>query len=287
MKPDYYAPTSLADAFGVLSQANGKAVLAAGATDLMLALRSHERKPALVIDLSRLGLDAIRQADGEIILGACVTHTQLIQSPLVQAHLPALAAACSTIGGPPVRNRGTLGGNLANGSPAADSAPPLLAYDAWLGLASAAGIRQVGLADFFLAPRQTILGADEVILEIHVPLPAGRTGAHFIKLGKRNAMAVAVVSVAVRLTLDEWGRIETARIALGSVAPIPLRANAAEAAVQGAPIVEARIAQAAALAPQAASPISDVRASAAYRSQMVAVLTRRALTAARERLERS
>jgi CO/xanthine dehydrogenase FAD-binding subunit len=285
MNPDYYAPTTIEDALRALRQSAGSAVLAAGATDLMLALRSQTCQPALVIDLSRLALDGIRLEQGQIILGACVTHTQLIASPLVRAHLPALAAACSTIGGPPVRNRGTLGGNLANGSPAADSALPLLAYDARLALASLAGERQVELVDFFLGPRQTILHAGEMIVEIHVPLPPERTGAHFIKLGKRNAMAVAVVSVAARLSLDGAGRVETARLALGSVAPTPLRARAAEATLQGATCDPTRIAQAAGLAQQAASPISDVRASAEYRRQMVAVLTRRALAAAWDTLE--
>ena len=286
MKLDYIAPTSMREALARLQEAEGKAVLAAGGTDLIPALRQGDRDPALVIDLGRLALSDMRLVDGMICLGSGVTHTRLIESPLVQQHLPALAAACREIGGPPVRNRGTLGGNLANASPAADTAPPLLTYDAELALVSPTGTRCVALKDFFLGPRRTVLAPGELILEIRVPLPAPNSAASFIKLGKRSAMAIAVVSAAARLVAGEDGTITAARIALGSVAPTPIRAYAAEKLLEGRALRPEDIQAAAALARQSVQPITDVRASAEYRSRMVEVLTRRALTAAWDVLHR-
>ncbi len=291
MRLEYIAPTSVDEALERLQAAGGRAALAAGGTDLIPALRAEARQVDLVIDLGRLAgegarYSTIRLEQGTLCLGAGVTHTQVIESALVQQHLPALAAACAEIGGPPVRNRGTLGGNLANASPAADSAPPLLAYDAGLLLVSPAGERRVALQDFFLGPRRTLLKPDELILEIGVPLPPAATAASFIKLGRRSAMAIAVVSAAARLSLDESGRVSQARLALGSVAPIPLRAFAAEQALQGQELQPALLQAAAELARQAVQPISDVRASAEYRSRMVEVLSRRALHTAWEALQR-
>jgi carbon-monoxide dehydrogenase medium subunit len=239
-----------------------------------------------LINLSRLAFHAVSEKGNEICLGALATHTQIVNSKPLQECYPALVSACREIGAPPVRNRGTLGGNLANASPAADAALPLLIYDAQVGLAGPDGERQLALKDFFLGPGQNRLHADEFIREIRLPrLPAG-TAAVFIKLGNRQAMAVAVASVAVRLSLDERARVSQARIALGSVGPTPLRATAAEAAIESYPLTTETIRAAALAAREAATPISDVRATANFRRQMVEVLVRRALHTAWGQLAR-
>lgn len=281
--PEYIAPTTLDEALECLA-ASDSARIAAGGTDLVPQMRRSDAVPALLIDVRRLPLDAVEQQGDNVVIGARLTHTQLTRSDVLARHFPALLAACRSIGGPPVRNRGTLGGNLANASPAADTAPPLLAYDALITLVSQRGQRTLPLADFFTGPGATVLAPDELILSVRVPLPPPRTAAVFLKLGKRRAMAIAVASVAARLTVDAGGRVTVARIALGSVGPTPLRAVRAEAVLQGARLDEEVVASAARQARDQASPISDIRASADYRRRLVEVLTRRALMAAWQQL---
>lgn len=277
MKPNYYAPATLEEAFDCLKAGRGPAAVIAGGTDLIPELRLRNREIARVVDLRHLHLDTIRVENGALILGAVLTHAQVSDSEEIRRCLPMLAAACSEVGGLPVRNRGTLGGNLATASPAADAAPPLLAYDAEVELSGAGGVRRLALCDFFLGPRRTELWVDEILTRIIVPLPPQWSAGRFIKLGKRSAMAIAVISVAVRLDLDDGGRIAAARIAIGSAAPTPRRITTAEdcliSRLPGTAVFE----EAAATAAQHAEPISDVRASAEYRRRMVDVLTRRAL----------
>jgi carbon-monoxide dehydrogenase medium subunit len=217
------------------------------------------------------------ETNEDVRLGAHLTHTRALTSPLLKREYSALVSACRQVGGPPVRNRGTLTGNLANASPAADSALPLLVYDAQVVAACFSGERVIPLDEFYLGPGRTCLALDDFIKEIRIPKTPPRTKAVFLKLGNRQAMAIAVASIALRITLDEMGQVIQARIALGSVAPTPLRAYQAEAIIQSNPLNEETIAHAAQAAQQAASPISDLRASARYRSKMVYVLTRRAL----------
>ncbi len=274
---DYVTPASLEELLTVLHHHAGEAKIIAGGTDLIPQMRLGRFTPGILVDPKRLPSVGISETSSYIRLGASVTHTQAVNSPLLQAEYPALVDACHQVGGPPVRNRGTLAGNLANASPAADSALPLLVYDAQVVIASLAGDRVIPLAEFYIGPGQTCLAADEFIYELRLPKLPPRTLSIFLKLGNRKAMAIAVASVAVRLSLDELGRITEARIALGSVAPTPVRATQAEAILQANSLDDELFSTAAEAAQQAASPISDLRASAGYRSKMVAVLTRRAL----------
>lgn len=278
--PDYCAPDTLEEALARLGADPARARAIAGGTDLLVQMRAGSAAPALLVDLRRLPLSGITREGDVVVIGAGTTHTQIIESPLIAQHFPALAAACRSIGGPPVRNRGTLGGNLATASPAADSAPPLLAYDAVVELAEQGGRRSVPLAQFFVGYRRTALQPGEILTAVRLPVPPPRTAAVFTKLGRRNAMAIAVVSVAIRLSLDEAGQVSVARIALGSVAPVPLRALAAEALLAGQPPGKALFSKAAHAAREAASPITDLRASAEYRARMVEVLTARTLVTA-------
>jgi carbon-monoxide dehydrogenase medium subunit len=219
----------------------------------------------------------IVETDQHTHIGSRVTHTQALNSPRLQQICPSLVDACRQVGGPPIRNRGTLAGNVANASPAADSALPLLAHDAQVVAVRYGGERVIPLVDFYLGPGKNCLAEDEFIREIKIPKKVLHTKSVFLKLGNRQAMAIAVASVAVMVSLDETGRVGEARIALGSVAPIPLRAIRAEAILQSNLLNEATIRITAEAAKQEATPISDLRASADYRSRMVAVLVRRAL----------
>lgn len=283
-KPDYLAPQTLAEALDTLEKHPQGVQLIAGGTDLVPQMRSRAVQPELLVDLRLLGLEGIELTEDGLRIGARATHTDILESDLLAEHCPALVESAVDIAGPPIRNRGTVGGNLVNASPAADLAPPLLVYDAQAILASSRGERSVPLEEFFTGPGQTVLSNDEILTEIHLPAAASNSSSKFIKLGKRKAMAVAVVSVAARLALDDSGSISLARIALGSVAPIPMRAFKAEQTLAGqSPSIEL-FAEAGQIASSESSPISDIRASGAYRRKMVAVLTRRALAAAWERL---
>lgn len=283
--PDYNAPSTLDEALIRLGQAAGDAQIIVGGTDLLPRIRAGVVNPRLLIDLRQLDLTEIRPEGDYLYLGAQVTHTQVIGSEIIRGQYPALVAACREIGSPSIRNRGTLGGNLVNASPAADAAPPLLAYDADVLLVSGSGQRWLPLSEFFVGPGQAALASSEILTKIRLPLNPRRTAAAFLKLGKRQAMAIAVVSVAVRLTVDEHNKISQARIALGSVAPRPIRATAAENVLAGRPLKRSLIADAASVAASEAEPISDLRASGDYRRRMVEVLARRTLTSAWQDLQ--
>ena len=196
----------------------------------------------------------------------------------------AFAEAARVVGGRQIRNVATPAGNICNGSPAADTLPPLLCLDAEVTTRSAGGARHHALDGFFLAPGRTRLAPDEILGEIRLPLPLSRTGTAFLKAGRREAMEISVVCVAARVTLGESGStIAEARVGLGAVAPIPMRARWADGFLEGRLIEPAELAEAGRLAAQEASPISDVRASAEYRRHLITVLVPRALRLAIDR----
>ena len=278
-KPDYIAPQTVDEALETLAKQSSGAKIIAGGTDLLPRMRSGIMNPALLVDLCRLPLNHIEIKSGWLHIGARVTHSEILGSELLAVHCPALVEAAKAIAGPPIRNRGTIGGNIINASPAADLAPPLLVYDAIVLLVKADAERVVPLAELFIGPGRTILSSDEILTEIRVPLPPPDTASNFVKLGKRRAMAIAVASAATRLTLDGDGIIFLARVALGSLAPKPMRSIGAESLLQGkAPGMEI-FTEAARVASLESSPITDLRASAEYRKKMVAVLVRRSLDA--------
>jgi carbon-monoxide dehydrogenase medium subunit len=284
-KPEYLAPYSVEEALQTLaSQAKGMKIIAGG-TDLIPQMRSGIAHPQVLIDLCKLPLNQIALEAGWIHIGSTATHTHILESDLLASHCPALVNAARKIAGPPIRNRGTIGGNLVNASPAADLALPLLAFDAVVVLRRVGGKREVSLAEFFTGPGQTVMSPDELLTEILIPVMPPGTVSSFIKLGKRKAMAIAVASVATRLSLDEAGKISDARIALGSVAPRPMRARTAEAFLVGKSPGRELFTKSADAASVDSSPIDDIRASGDYRKKMVAVLTRRALFAAWQQLE--
>lgn len=277
-EPQYSTPATLEEVLRIKEQYGADARVVAGGTDLILRMRDRILYPAVLLDLRHLSLDRISVRPGEISIGASVTHADLMANADIVRQLPALVEACKWFAGPPIRNRATVAGNIVNASPAADLVPPLVAYDASVVLMSSSGRRVVALSEFFTAPGRTVLKADEILHEVVVPRPPEDTVVTFTKLGQRQSMAISTVNISTRITLGPDGRVSSARIVIGSVAPTVFRALAAEAVLNAeAPSVE-RIAEAARSAGREISPISDVRSTAHYRRRVTEALVRRALT---------
>ena len=274
-------PESVDDCVRLLAARGADAKLVAGGTDLLPQMKNGVVRPAFVVDLSGVAdLRALAGDDGEgLRVGASVTAREIETDPRVRSRYPALAESAALVGSLQIRNLATVGGNLCNAAPSADMAPPLLALAALAVIAGPKGRRRVPLAEFFLGVRRTVLAPDELLIELIVPAPAPRSGGNYLRHTPRRELDIAVVGVASLLTLTD-GICATARIALAAVAPIPLRATAAERALEGQPLTAAQIERASELAAEAARPISDQRGSAEFRVHLVRVLTRRTLRTA-------
>jgi CO/xanthine dehydrogenase FAD-binding subunit len=274
-------PTSVDECLKALSAAGVK--LVAGGTDLLPQMKNGLLHPATVVDLS--GVAALRalEADGKgLRVGAAVTARTLERDARVRGPYASLADSGALVGSVQVRNLATLGGNICNAAPSADMAPPLLALDAEAVIAGPKGQRRVPMLEFFTGVRKTVLGPDELLVEFAIPAPGPRSGGSYIRHTPRRELDIAVVGVASQVTLSD-GVCAKARIALAAVAPTPVRATAAERALEGQPLTPARIEEAARLAVEAARPISDQRGSVEFRRHLVRVLTHRTLTRALER----
>jgi CO/xanthine dehydrogenase FAD-binding subunit len=275
-------PSSVDDCLQILAGHGAEAKLVAGGTDLLPQLKNGLLKPGWVVDLSGVSRLRTLEAGKELRIGAAVTARELELHSDVRAGYLALAESGALVGSVQVRNLATIGGNVCNAAPSADMVPPLLALDAEAVIAGPKGQRRVPLTSFFLGVRRTVLGPDELLLEIVAPPPGPRSGGHYLRHTPRRELDIAVVGVASQLTLSN-GVCGKARIALAAVAPVPLRATAAEQALEGQPVTPSLIERAAELAVQAARPISDQRGSVEFRRHLVRVLTRRTLTTALER----
>ncbi len=284
----YFTPATLDEARQLLAEHEESARIIAGGTDIIIELERGVRPHiTTLIDITRIpGLDRIELGqDGLIHLGPLVTHNHVAGSELIAQRALPLAQASWLEAAPQIRNRATVAGNIITASPANDTIAPLMALGAQVALRSAAGERVVPFKDFYTGVRKTVMRPDELLTDIAFkPLSADERGI-FLKLGLRKAQAISVVNLTVILRLGQAEVLE-AHITEGSVAPTIIRAPEAEAALIGAPLDEDAINQAAELAAQAARPIDDVRGSAAYRREMIRVLTRRALTALRDGTER-
>ncbi len=279
LKPvDYLSPTTIGEVLEFMQLHQDKRYkLLAGGTDLIVRMKESIEKPEVLIDLSHVEeLARIEERTNAIHLGAMVTCARIISSELLNQRAEILVAACQRMGSPQIRSRATLGGNIANASPAGDTIPPLLALGASLELQSHSGSRTVPLDDFFRGPGETILAPDELIIAIQFPKPAPEEKGFFLKLGQRSAMSVSKISVTGQLHLN-MGQIAWARIAYGAVASTPIRAHAVEDFLRGKPLTPATIQQAAELAQQTVSPITDIRSTESYRRKMSSVLLRRGL----------
>jgi carbon-monoxide dehydrogenase medium subunit len=281
---DYAAPTSLAEASALLSGASGTARVLAGGTDLLVQLREHLKEADLVVDLKRIPeLMALSYspADG-LRLGASVPCHAIYENAELAEAYPALADAARIIGGWQIQSRASVGGNLCNSSPAADSIPALIALRATCVIQGPGGAREVPVESFCTGPGRNVLGKGEILATIVFP-PGGR-GSAYERFIPRNEMDIAVTGAGVWVRLDESEEvIEEARIGLGAVAPTPVLAAEAGRFLAGKPATAATFAGAGQLARQVATPISDMRGTAEYRAHLVGVLTQRTLARAVER----
>lgn len=265
---EYLRPESLTELLNLLRVHSTGARLLAGGTDLIVRVKKGQELPAVVIDLKRvpeLRAD-ITESNGTLRIGARAVMTDVIEHPRLRTLFPALIEAALVVGSVQIRNRATVAGNLCNASPAADTAPPLLAYGAQLNLISASGSRRVPLEEFFSGPGRTTLAAGEIVESVDLPLSGGRTGSAFTRLTRRHGVDLAIVSVCC--VVRESG---DARFAFGAVGPRPFVVNTRD----NAPLEQIV---------KSARPISDLRASDEYRAAMLPILARRAWQTAHERL---
>lgn len=277
-KIDFRFPATLVEALRLQANANTRGKLLAGGTDLMVQWAAGVVPPERVTSVWNLPeLSAIDIFPGFIEIGAGVTHAFLGDCVEIHRHLPALVAAAATVGAIQIQARGTLGGNAANASPAGDTAPALLVTGGSVLLASLAGIREVPLSEFWTAYRQIAARPDEIILAFRLP-KRGKAIERFRKIGARQAQAISKVMAASRIDLKD-GRIESAAIALGSIAPTPVRLTAVEAFLAGKKLSATLIDQAEKLAQSTVQPIADIRSSAEYRRWASGRLVRDALEA--------
>lgn len=282
---EYLEPATLAEASALLHRCGGRASVLAGGTDLLVQIKESHRQPAHVINIKKIpGMNvlAFDPVDG-LRIGALVTTREVETSYAVRRHYAGMARAVTDFASIQVRNRATVVGNVCRASPSADSLAPLIADRASVHLYGLQGSRAMRVEDFVTGAGKTALEPDELVSRITIPAPAPHTGKAYIKHGRRVQMELATVGVAVSITVER-GHCTDVGIVLAAVGPTPIRATHAEALLRDRPISEALVLQAAHAAMEDARPISDVRASAAYRREMVSVLTRRAIAQALETL---
>lgn len=285
----YLAPSTVAEALGLLAEHQGKAKVLAGGTDLMLQLQDGLFAPDFLIDVR--GIPELGALDYDaragLTLGAATALRRIETSKIVLEKYPHLASGAREIGSIQIRNLGSVGGNICTATPSADIIPSLVSLEATARVASVRGERTVPMEAFFTGVRRTVLAPDELLVDLRIPAPAERTSGVYIKLYTRPAMDLAMVGVATTVTLAPGDSvIRRATVCLGAVAPTPIRVHEAEQLLEGQAVTDEILAQAGQAAARAARPISDVRASAEYRREQCDLMTRRALRQAVERAKR-
>lgn len=276
----YLRPTSLTEAVGLLAEHRGKTKVLAGGTDLMLQLQDGMFAPDYVVDVHHVPeLNVLSyHARTGLTIGAATQLRRVETSDLVREKYPHLAACAGEIGSVQIRNLASFGGNICTATPSGDGLPSLVSLDATVRIASARGERIVPLTEFFKGVRKTVLEPDELLVDIQVPAPHPWTSGAYVKLDTRPQMDLAIVGVAVTVTLaGDRSTIKSAAICLGAVATTPIRVPEAEEILKGRAISADLLAQAGAAAARAARPISDVRSSAEYRREQCDLMTRRAI----------
>lgn len=274
----YHAPATLAEALSLKAGAGADARFLAGGTDLFLAMEFTDSPVGTVVDLKNIsdlqGIESL--PDGGWRLGALTLMAEIENHQALSQALPALAESAMVVGGPPVRNRATLGGNICNASPAADTSTPLLALGARVVVASGGGERSMALAELWAGPRATTLASGELVKQVLLPATPARSGCAFARL-TRSAMDIALVNAAAVVTADDAGNISSVVCALGAVGPTVLQVSGLDDELRGKPCTEETLQTVRKLARDAAKPIDDKRASADYRRDMAGVLAARAV----------
>ncbi len=283
----YAAPHSVEEAIVLLQKFGPKARILAGGTDLIVQVGAGARDVDVIVNGKHIAelMDLSFDSEQGLTLGASVPCYRFYEDPEVREHYPGLVDAASLIGGTAIQGRASVGGNLCNSGPAADSIPILIAYRATARIAGPDGVREVPVENFCTGPGRNVLEPGELLVSLHLPSPLPNSGGRYLRFIPRNEMDIAVVGVGAVLTLSESGEtITSARVALGAVGPTPLFVTEVGDSLAGkAPSAEA-FAAAAALAQTAARPITDMRGTAEHRKHLVGVLTRRALQGALERI---
>jgi CO/xanthine dehydrogenase FAD-binding subunit len=278
---DYARPTSLAEVLELLKAHGEKARILAGGTDLIVNIKESMVAPAILIDIKDIAeLREIRIEADQISIGASVTFTELLESPLMKERFPMLWDAAATVASSGIRNRATLAGNICTAVPSLDSAPPLLCHDALVHCVSAEGSRAIPITEWFLAPRKTSLLPHEVVTKITLPLPQKDSTGIYLKLGRYNGEDLAQAGWGFWISARHQYRL--AHCALG---PIPARARAIEAVLNGSALTEDLIRQAVALVESEIRPITDIRSGKEYRVHISKVMLKRGLIAAQDRLQ--
>jgi len=269
----------------MLSDNSPNAVPIAGGTDLLVRMKRDMVRPGLLVDISKIEeLHGVELTDEGLMIGSMVTHAEIKASELVRRHTPAVAAASASVGSDQTRNLGTIGGNLVSCLPSLDSAPPLLVLDALVTVADAEGRRRVPLETFFVAPRCSLLTPKELLVSILIPREELGKSSSFLKFGRRNALTLSLVNGAACVEVDRTsGCFQRTRLALGAVAPTPIRARKAETYLAEKKVSPETIAEAGRIAGGEAKPIDDFRSSARYRRELVQVLVRRVIEGALSR----
>jgi len=276
---DYLEPHSLDEALEMLEKHGARSRLVAGSTDFLVRWRTRSWQPEIVVCMQHVpGLDGLSFNDDDgLTIGAMVTVQEIEQDAVVRTRYPALAAGAAAFAGVQVRNLATVVGNVCNASPAGDTLPALLAYDAQCRIVGSNGERWLPLTEVFVGPGQTSVEAGEIITEIRLPTPPPNTGGLYIKHSPRGAMDISAVGAASVVSMGPDGTCASVRIALRAVAPPPMRAFGAEGRLVGQVPTDASIADSARLAAQASRPIADVRSGAEYRREIAQVLAERTL----------
>ena len=281
---DYKCPNTIEEAIELLWQAEGKAKIIAGGTDLVIGLRSEDQSPQLIIDVTKIEeLRKIEEKNGAISIGAAVTHSEISSSSIIRKHAKILSDAASEIGSPQIRNLGTIGGNIVNASPAADTIPPLMILNAMGRVVSKAGGREVPLDQLFKGPYRTSLKPFELLAQVTFQKLPSDTRSSFVRLARRDAMAIARMSVAIVLRIGKGGnRIEDIRIAVGSVTPTPQRMSETEAFLRGKSPDEKVLRKASLKVSETMIGRSGIRLSTSYKRPVVESLFIRAIKKALE-----
>lgn len=281
---EYLEAGTVKEAVSLLERYGGEAQAIAGGTDLVVQMRYRERAPKYLVNLKTIsGLDYITEDGDGLRLGALATIRSIETSPLVKARYGILAQAAHLLGSVQVRNLATIGGNLCHAAPSAETAAPLLALGARARTAGAGGERVIPLEDFFNCPGETCLKTGEILIELQIPSPPPRSAGVYLKHSIRKAMDIAFVGTGVVVELAGSDEVcVDIRIALGAVAPTPMRARRAEDHLRGRKLEEGVLREAGEIASQECSPISDIRCSAEHRTEIVKVFVRRAAQQAAE-----